>query len=119
MSPPWQLRYHMQYCKPVRMPLRGRRGHVHALQILSAWVAALFLREILVHKVYFLDGEGLTVQVVQTACIGGEAERELVGVERLIFAVKTFVKLAVFAVSEQRMPGVGKLGANLVRSARD
>ena len=28
MSPPWQLRCCLQYLKPVRMPLRGRRGDV-------------------------------------------------------------------------------------------
>ena len=26
MSPPWQLRYRLQYRKSVQMPLRGRRG---------------------------------------------------------------------------------------------
>ena len=35
MFPPWQLRYDLQYRKFVRMPLRGRLGHVQALQKIS------------------------------------------------------------------------------------
>ena len=63
--------------------------------------------------------EGFSVQIRKTAGIRGKAEGELVGVERLNFAVVLLVELAVFAVAEQGIAGCRHLGADLVGSAGD
>ena len=63
--------------------------------------------------------EGFAVQIVERSGIGGELKGQLVGIQSLIVPVKPLVQLAVFAVPQQGVPGVGKLGANLMGSAGD
>ena len=57
--------------------------------------------KILRDETYVRNLEGFSVQIRKTAGIRGKAEGELVGVERLNFAVVLLVELAVFAVAEQ------------------
>ena len=56
-------------------------------------------REILFHKVHLVNMEGLTVEVLQTLCIGGEGEGQFVRIQCLIIAVEILIELAVFAVA--------------------
>ena len=57
------------------------------------------IREILLHKVHLVNTEGLTVEVLQTLCIGGEGEGQLVRIQSLVIPVKILIELAVFAVA--------------------
>ena len=75
--------------------------------------------EELLYKVYGLHLKRFPVQVRQISGLSCKTEGELVGIQRLIFTVEALVELAVFAVSEQGVAGVGKLGADLVRAAGD
>ena len=75
--------------------------------------------EVFLHKVNFFHLEGPAVQILQRACIRGKPEGQPVGVEGLIIPVKALVELAVFAVTQQGMTGVGELGADLMGPACD
>jgi len=77
------------------------------------------LGEIFGYEVHVLHLIGLTVQAFQAARLGGKGEAKLIGIEGLVGAVEPLVQLAVFAVAQQRMTGVGELGADLVGSAGD
>ena len=71
------------------------------------------------HKVHLLHLEGFSVQVIQASGIGGEGEGQLIGIEGLVIPVIFFVQLAVLAVTQQRMAGVGELGPDLMGPAGD
>ena len=73
--------------------------------------------EIFLHKVHLIHLETLSVQVFQGTGFRGEGEGQLVGIERLVIPVKPLVQLAVFAVTQQWMTGVGKLGTDLMGAA--
>ena len=75
--------------------------------------------KILRDETYVRNLEGFSVQIRKTAGIRGKAEGELVGVERLNFAVVLLVELAVFAVAEQGIASCRHLGADLVGFAGD
>ena len=76
-----------------------------------------YFGKMLLDEIHFLDLEALAVEVVQIASLGGEGKGQLVGIQCLILPVGTFVQLAVFAIAQQGMTCMGKLGANLVGSA--
>jgi hypothetical protein len=63
--------------------------------------------------------EGLAVEVFQFAGIGGKIKGQLIRVQSLVGAVMVLIQLSVFAIPQQRMSGVGKLGPDLVGSAGD
>ena len=63
--------------------------------------------------------ESFSVQIRKTAGIRGKTEGELVGVERLNFAVVLLVELAVFAVAEQGIASRCHLGSDLMGPAGD
>ena len=63
--------------------------------------------------------EAFSVQIAKSPGIGGEGEGQLVGIQRLVIPVKPFVQLAVFSVSQKRMPGMGELGTDLMGTAGD
>ena len=81
--------------------------------------AAAGLGKIFLCKIHICNLEALSIEVLQTACIGGEGEGQLVGIQGLVVPVKPFVQLAVFAVTQQGMTGMGKLSADLVGAACD
>ena len=68
-------------------------------------------------ETYVRNLESFSVQVGKTACVGGELEGELVGIERLNFAVVLLIELPVFSVSEQRPARRRHLRPDLVRPA--
>ena len=57
--------------------------------------------------------------MLKTACIGGEGKGQLVGIQCLVIPVEPLVQLAVLAVTQQGMTGVGELGTDLVGTAGD
>ena len=77
------------------------------------------LREILPDEIHVLHPEALPIQMGQRARLRGEFEGQLIRIQRLITAVVALVQLPVLAISQQWMPRVGKLRADLVRSSRD
>ena len=77
----------------------------------------LSVREILFYEIHLFHLETLSVEIGKAACIGGKSKCKLVGVQRLVIPVKALIQLAVFAVTQQRMSRMGKLGANLVSPA--
>ena len=77
------------------------------------------LREKFLHKIHTRDLIRLPVQALQGTCLRGEGKGQLVGIEGLIGPVEPLVQLAVFAVAQQGVTGVGELGADLVGAARD
>ena len=81
--------------------------------------AAAGLGKIFLCKIHALDPEGLSVEIFQAPCLSGEGEGQLVGIERLIGAVKALIELAILAVAQQGVTGVGELGADLVGPAGD
>ena len=90
---------------------------VHKSYAVVRFHSLLITGEIFFYKIYFFHLEGFAVQVAQATGIGGEAEGQLIGVERLIVPVKALVQLAVFAVAKQGVSRMGKLGANLMGSS--
>ena len=79
----------------------------------------MVVRKILPHKVHILYLKRAPVQWGEISGIGSEGEGQPVGVERLIAPVKALVQFSVLSVPQKRMPGVGKLGADLVSAAGD
>ena len=73
----------------------------------------------LLHEIYFIYFEASSVEIIQTAGIGGEGEGQFVGIEGLIFAAAVLVQLAVLSVAQQGMARVGELSTNLVGTAGD
>ena len=73
--------------------------------------------EVFLHEVHIFNPEGFSVQIIQRSGIGGEGEGQFVGIQSLIIAVVFFIQLAVFAVAQKRMTGMGKLGADLMGPA--
>ena len=71
------------------------------------------------YKVHFLYLEAFAVEIYQTAGFCGKAEGQLIGIKRLVVPVKPLIQLAVFAVAQKGVSGMGKLGADLVGSTGD
>ena len=59
------------------------------------------------------------VEISQSTGIGRKVKGQLVGLQRLVIPIEALIQLAVLTVSQQRMPGMGKLGTDLVGSAGD
>ena len=79
----------------------------------------IYLREVLLDEIYFIYFEASSVEIIQTAGIGGEGEGQFVGIEGLIFAAAVLVQLAILSVAQQGMARVGELSTNLVGTAGD
>ena len=71
------------------------------------------------HEIHPGDPVGLAVEIFQGAGLRLEGEGQLIGIEGLIGPVEALIELTVLAVAQQRMTGVGELGANLVGPAGD
>ena len=75
--------------------------------------------EVFFHKVYLIYLEALSVQVFQATGIGGKGKGQFVGIQGLIVPVKPLIQLAILAVTQQGMAGMGELGADLMGTACD
>ena len=77
------------------------------------------LGEIFLHEVHIRHLEGLAVEIIQRASLGGKGEAKLIGIQGLVGPVEALVELSVLAIAQQRVSGVGKLGTDLVGPAGD
>ena len=85
------------------------------------WMHFLYIHigKILPDKIYLLNTETFAIQVGKATGIGSKGKGQPIGIERLIGAVKIFIEFAVFAITQQRVACVGKLGTDLVGTAGD
>ena len=70
--------------------------------------------EIFLHKIHLVYLEALSVEMFQGTGLCGEGKGQLVRIQCLIIPVKPLIQLAVFAVTQQRMTGMRKLGTDLM-----
>ena len=66
---------------------------------------------ILHEEMYETGSSELAVQGRKYACVRGEAERQAIGIQRLIAPVSVRIELAVLAVAQQGVPGVPNIGS--------
>ena len=77
------------------------------------------LGEIFFGEIHAADHERLSVQILQRTGLGFKDKGQLVGVQGLVGPVKALVELAVLAVAQQGVTGVGELGTDLVGPSGD
>ena len=83
------------------------------------WAQKLYFcsGKVLFGEVYLFNLKSSSIEIFQRAGTGGKGEGQPVGIKGLDFPVKALIQLAVFAVTQQRMPRMGKLGTDLVGPA--